>query len=145
MAGLRPRWRSGARACRCAIFEQAQEFGAIGYGIQLGPNVFHMFDRLGVSDAVKRAAHFPPAASGSMPMSGEEVMRVDTGPAIEKRFGHPYINIHRVDLHHVLLDACRATPGIEFAPASAVTGFEDRGDARHGHDRGRPPRRRTRR
>jgi salicylate hydroxylase len=59
--------------------------------------------------------------------TGEEVVRLDTGPGIAKRFKHPYINIHRVDLHHVLLDACRATPGIEFAPSSAVTAFEDRG------------------
>ena len=34
------------------LLEQAPEFGVIGYGIQLGPNVFPMFDRLGVSEAV---------------------------------------------------------------------------------------------
>jgi len=109
------------------IFEQTQEFGAIGYGIQLGPNIFHMFDRLGVSEAVKRKAHFPPALVWFDAYTGREVTRVETGSAIEKRFGHPYINIHRVDLHHILLDACRGTAGIEFAPASAVTGFEDCG------------------
>src|SRR5262245_29038901 len=79
------------------IFEQTQEFGAIGYGIQLGPNIFHMFDRLGVSDAVKRVAHFPPAILWFDAYTGAEVTRLQTGPEIEKRFGHPYINIHRVD------------------------------------------------
>lgn len=41
--------RKGFRVC---LLEQASEFGVIGYGIQLGPNAFYMFDRLGVSEAV---------------------------------------------------------------------------------------------
>ena len=128
LGGLATALALGRKGIPVCVFEQAQEFGAIGYGIQLGPNIFHMFDRLGVSDAVKQAAHFPPAAVWFDAYSGREVVRVDTGPDIEKRFGHPYINIHRVDLHQVLLNACRATAGIEFAPSSAVTGFEDIGD-----------------
>jgi len=128
LGGLATALALGRKGIRVRIFEQTQEFGAIGYGIQLGPNIFHMFDKLGVSDAVKRAAHFPPAAVWYDAYTGREVTRVDTGPDIEKRFGHPYINIHRVDLHHALLDACRAVSAIEFAPASAVTDFEDRGD-----------------
>jgi 2-polyprenyl-6-methoxyphenol hydroxylase-like FAD-dependent oxidoreductase len=128
LGGLATALALGRKGIHVKVFEQAQEFGAIGYGIQLGPNIFHMFDRLGVSDAVKREAHFPPAAVWFDAYSGQEVTRVDTGPDIEKRFKYPYINIHRVDLHHVLLNACRATVGIEFAPSSAVTGFEDLGD-----------------
>jgi 3-hydroxybenzoate 6-monooxygenase len=128
LGGLATALALGRKGMRVLVFEQAQEFGAIGYGIQLGPNIFHMFDRLGVSEAVKRAAHFPPAAVWFDAYTGREVTRVDTGPDIEKRFKHPYINIHRVDLHHVLLNACRATAGIAFAPSSAVTGFEDLGD-----------------
>jgi salicylate hydroxylase len=127
LGGLATALAFGRKGKHVHVFEQAREFGAIGYGIQLGPNIFHMFDRLGVSDAVKRVAHFPPAAVWFDAYSGEEVTRVDTGPDIEKRFGYPYINIHRVDLHNALLDACRATPGIEFAPSSAVTGYDDDG------------------
>ena len=40
---------------RVRVLEQAPEFGVIGYGIQLGPNVFPMFDRLGVTEAVLAA------------------------------------------------------------------------------------------
>ena len=43
------------------LLEQAPEFGVIGYGIQLGPNVFPMFDRLGVSDAVLAKSIVPKA------------------------------------------------------------------------------------
>ncbi len=38
------------------VLEGAPSFGAIGFGIQFGPNVFHVFDRIGVSDAVLEQA-----------------------------------------------------------------------------------------
>ena len=34
------------------VLEGAPSSGAIGHGIQFGPNVFHVFDRIGVSDGV---------------------------------------------------------------------------------------------
>ena len=51
------------KGLRVRLLEQAPEFGVIGYGIQLGPNVFPMFDRLGVSDAVLRAGDRAEGAS----------------------------------------------------------------------------------
>ena len=36
------------------VLEKAAELGEIGAGIQLGPNAFHCFDRLGVGEAARR-------------------------------------------------------------------------------------------
>ena len=117
------------RAGRCVrILEQAPEFGAIGYGIQLGPNVVPMFDRLGVTAAVLDKGDVPDACLMVDAYSGEEIARLPLGVSFRERFRHPYIIIHRVDLHQVLMDACRARPEIAFEPAVAATGFEDRGD-----------------
>ena len=44
---------------RVRLIEEAPEFGVIGYGIQLGPNAFHMFDHLGVSESVLNQAIIP--------------------------------------------------------------------------------------
>ena len=41
------------------VLEQAAEFKEIGAGIQLGPNVFRMFERLGITDAVTKRRSFP--------------------------------------------------------------------------------------
>ena len=41
------------------LVEQAPEFKEIGAGIQLGPNVFRMFDVLGLTAAVSALAVFP--------------------------------------------------------------------------------------
>ena len=83
------------------VLEGAPEFGAIGYGIQFGPNVFHVLDRIGVSEAVREQADEPPAVLMLDALTGKEVTRVPTGPSFRARFKHPYIIIHRIDLHNV--------------------------------------------
>jgi 3-hydroxybenzoate 6-monooxygenase len=57
------------------VLEGAPEFGAIGFGIQFGPNVFHALDRIGVSAAVLEKADAPPAVLMIDALNGEEVTR----------------------------------------------------------------------
>jgi salicylate hydroxylase len=111
------------------VLEGAPQFGAIGFGIQFGPNVFHALDRIGVSQAVAEAADSPPAVMMFDAFNGREVTRVPTGASFRSRFKYPYIIIHRIDLHNVLLDACRREPLIALEPDAMVTAFADRGDA----------------
>ncbi len=110
------------------VLEGAPEFGAIGFGIQFGPNVFHALDRIGVSDAVLEKADSPPAVLMIDALNGKEVTRVPTGPSLRARFKYPYIIIHRVDLHNVLLDACRRDPLVTLESNAMVRGFSDHGD-----------------
>src|SRR5882757_8259913 len=110
------------------VLEGAPEFGAIGYGIQFGPNVFHALDKIGVSAAVMEKADAPPAVLMIDALTGEEVTRVPTGPSFRSRFKHPYIIIHRIDLHLALLEACRRNDSIELVPEAMVAGFEDDGE-----------------
>ena len=111
------------------MLEGAPEFGAIGYGIQFGPNVFHVFDRLGLIEQVLAASDSPSAVLMLDALTGQELVRIPTGASFRARFKYPYIIVHRIDLHNVLLDACRHNNAIELVPDAMVTGFEDRGDA----------------
>jgi 2-polyprenyl-6-methoxyphenol hydroxylase-like FAD-dependent oxidoreductase len=113
---------------RVRLIEQAPEFGVIGYGIQLGPNAFHVFDRLGVSEAVLTQSIIPNALLMLDSVNGGIIARIPTGASFMARFKYPYIVIHRVDLHHVLLDACKANSEIELMPETNVIGYEDLGD-----------------
>jgi 3-hydroxybenzoate 6-monooxygenase len=62
-------------------------------------------------------------------LNGEEVTRVPTGrPSFRARFKYPYIIIHRIDLHDVLLDACRSDPLVTLVSNALVTQSEDHGD-----------------
>jgi 2-polyprenyl-6-methoxyphenol hydroxylase-like FAD-dependent oxidoreductase len=108
------------------VLEGAPEFGAIGFGIQFGPNVFHALDRIGVSDAVLEKADAPPAVLMIDALNGKEVTRVATGlPEFRARFKYPYIIIHRIDLHNALLDACRRDPLITLVGDAMVTHFDE--------------------
>lgn len=110
------------------LLEQAPEFGVIGYGIQLGPNVFPMFDRLGVSDAVLAQSIVPKQLLMLDSVDAGRIMSITTGPSFERRFKRPYILIHRVDLHRILLDACEREPNVELMPLTGASSFEDRSD-----------------
>jgi 3-hydroxybenzoate 6-monooxygenase len=124
LGGLAVALALGRQGRAVRVLEQTPELGAIGYGIQLGPNVFPMFERLGVNDAVLAQSILPRACILFDALSGEELTRIPGEQALRARFGHPYIVIHRVDLHRVLLDACRATPGIVLEPSASVARFE---------------------
>jgi 2-polyprenyl-6-methoxyphenol hydroxylase-like FAD-dependent oxidoreductase len=111
------------------VLEGAPQFGAIGYGIQFGPNVFHVLDRLGLMEQVLAVSDAPPAVLMIDALTGKELIRVPTGASFRARFKYPYIIVHRIDLHNVLLDACRHDDNVELVPDAMVTGFEDRGDS----------------
>jgi 3-hydroxybenzoate 6-monooxygenase len=113
---------------RVRVLEGAPSFGAIGYGIQFGPNVFHALERIGVSEAVLGKADFPSALLMLDALTGDEVTRVPTGAALRARFKHPYIVIHRIDLHEALLEACRNDPLVTLEPDAMVARFADHGD-----------------
>lgn len=111
------------------VLEQAPQFGAIGYGIQLGPNVPPMLARIGVRDAVIAASVIPDNVLMVDAFDGEPVTVVDTGAEFRARYGgNPYLVIHRVDLHNILVDACRKYDNVHLDENAAVTGYEDLGD-----------------
>jgi 2-polyprenyl-6-methoxyphenol hydroxylase-like FAD-dependent oxidoreductase len=128
IGGLTAALALGRHGYRVRVLEETPEFGAIGYGIQLGPNVFHMFDRLGLSEAILHQSIVPRALVMLDALDGEEVACIPTGDSFRRRFKQPYVVLHRVDLHGVLLDACKAVPGIELMPSTAAASFKDLGE-----------------
>lgn len=108
---------------RVQVFERSAAFGEIGAGIQLGPNVMRMFERLGVKEAMLDIGFRPTALVMRDAIEGSEVARVPLGAGFEARFGQPYGVIHRADLHAVLLDALKAEPNAELLTERDVEGF----------------------
>lgn len=95
----------GKRVC---VLEQAQQFAEIGAGIQLGPNAFKMFGRLGITDEVKAVSAFPDSLMMRDNITGEIVADIPAGEHFTRHFGYPYAVIHRADLHAILLRHCEA-------------------------------------
>src|ERR1700728_993968 len=107
------------------IIEQAPEFKEIGAGIQLGPNVFWMFELLGLIEPVSALAVFPDNLIMMDSITGEEVTRVSLGDAFRRKFHHPYALIHRADLHNALLDACRRSDLIKLDASEKVVKVDE--------------------
>ena len=128
LGGLTAALALARRGHATRVLEGATEFGAIGYGIQFGPNVFHVFDRLGLMNEVLAVADTPAALLMLDALDGKELVHIPTGASFRARFKYPYVIVHRIDLHNVLLDACRKSEAIELVPQAMVTGFEDGGD-----------------
>lgn len=106
------------------VLERADRFAEIGAGVQLAPNGLHALDRLGLGDAVRETAVRMEALRFMDGVSGEHVASMPlTGP-YQRRFGNPYVVVHRAELHGVLLDACRRHRAVELRSGSGVAGYE---------------------
>lgn len=105
------------------VLEQATSFGEIGAGIQMGPNIFRMFDYLGLTEAINRVAFLPPGLGMNDVRTGEKVVRVPLGDVARATYGFPYGVIYRADLHQVFLDACRTQPNVTLRTSAKVESF----------------------
>jgi len=130
IGGLAAALALAQKGCAVRLFEQGSELKEIGAGIQLGPNVYHMFEVLGLTAAIERWSAHPENLIMMDALTGEEVTRIAVGSeAFRKRFrGYPYGVIHRGDLYQVLLDACRADTRIELNEKRKGLGFLELGD-----------------
>lgn len=111
------------------LLEQAPELREAGVGIQMPPNAFKMFDRLGVLDAMLKKAALPNSLVFMDAMDGNRILRIPIDEQFIGRFGHPYAVMHRGDLLAVLADACRAEPLISIETSARVVGFQEKEDS----------------
>jgi 3-hydroxybenzoate 6-monooxygenase len=124
IGGLAAAFVLGRAGHAVTVLEQAAEFGEIGAGIQLGPNIFRMFAYLGLTEKINSLAYFPPAMGMRDVRTGEQVVRLEMGDAARAAYGgFAYGVIYRKDLHDVLLNACRALHNITLRTNAGVASF----------------------
>ncbi|MBI3041971.1 MAG: FAD-dependent monooxygenase [Betaproteobacteria bacterium] len=113
---------------RVRVLEKAPEFGEIGYGIQMGPNVSRMLDRLGLLKALEPHSVFPDALILVDAVDNREISRITLGRKFQERYQYRYFVIHRRDLHGEILEACRRRADITLEASRGLIDFEERGD-----------------
>jgi salicylate hydroxylase len=104
------------------VTERALVLGEVGAGIQLSPNAMKALRWLGVDVAAANPFR-PDALELRMFDSGRRVYRAPLDTAAEARWGAPYLQVHRADLHAVLLDAALAA-GVDLRLGMDVAGYE---------------------
>ena len=109
------------------VLEQAAEFKEIGAGIQLGPNVFTPFKKLGLRDRILQDVAIPTGLEMRDALNGELITRMPLGEDLTRRFGDTYAVIHRADLQGIILEACQKMKNITLETQARVLDFEDKG------------------
>ena len=87
------------------VLEQAPEFMEIGAGIQLGPNVFRMFEVLGLTEQMFHWCAFPEGLEFRDSITAETIVDMKIDKRFHDKYHAPYGVIHRADMLNVILDA----------------------------------------
>jgi salicylate hydroxylase len=129
IGGLLTAYALASKGFAVRVFEQAPEFKELGAGIQLGPNVFHALERIGLKADMLADAWFPTKLQMRDALTAEEITTVPLGEPFVARFKQPYAVTHRADIHGVFLRACQGSNLVSLENARRVDDFVDHGDS----------------
>ncbi|MFI6366308.1 FAD-dependent oxidoreductase [Nocardia sp. NPDC050630] len=123
IGGLAAAYSLSRQGSRVRVLEQAAAFGEIGAGIQLAPNCTRILDDYGLLDEAKSLGVLPANMIMRDAVDGSELTRLDLTD-LERRYGFPYLVIHRSDLHGLLLRACQRA-GVDLVTDHKVVAYEN--------------------
>ncbi|MDR0945587.1 MAG: FAD-dependent monooxygenase [Bifidobacteriaceae bacterium] len=117
----------GLRGIRVTLLEKAQEYKEVGAGLQFGPNITRMMQKIGIWDRIEPLVVYPNRVEFHNAVSGDLIGRLDLVD-MRQHYGSPYVVVHRNDLLQTLVQAAQELPTVTLLTAHGVTGFEDIGD-----------------
>jgi len=100
------------RGIAVTVLEQTPVLAEVGAGVQLSPNATRLLFGLGLEGGLRCAAFAPQAAKVCDHATRTLLLHTPLGATGEARWGAPYLQIHRADLHSLLLDAAKRRPQI---------------------------------
>ena len=111
------------KGVRVRLYEKSAEFGEVGAGLQLAPNCTRILNDYGLLAEAVKLGVVPERMRMLDALEGDELTSLDLGDA-EKRYGFPYLVMHRSDLHGLLLREARRL-GVELITSADCTGYEN--------------------
>jgi salicylate hydroxylase len=107
------------------VYEQAPVLAEIGAGIQVSANPMHVLRRLGLGDEILKAGVRPGGYVFRLHDTGEIIQTFSLSEEHERQHGAPYVQIHRADLHDLLIAKARELdPGV-VRLGHRVVGFDE--------------------
>lgn len=89
---------------RPIVYEQAPILGEVGAGLTLSPNATHVLQAIGLSDSLERIGMRPARGGVKHWRTGELTVEISRGDEMLRKYGAPYYQVHRADLHRELAD-----------------------------------------
>lgn len=109
------------------VLEQAAELREVGAAVSLAPNATRALDSLGVGEALRAASNWPQRAAMKHYLSGAEMVAYPMGAEMERRWGSPYLQLLRADLHKVLADELQRLDPAALQLGARVSGISQDG------------------
>lgn len=107
------------------VFEQADQLSEIGAGIQLSANAMHVLNNLGLGEEISRLSFRPRAYVFRLHDTGEIVSQFPLADVHQSRHGASYNQLHRADLHNLLVGAAQALKPDLIRLGRRATRFEE--------------------
>jgi 2-polyprenyl-6-methoxyphenol hydroxylase-like FAD-dependent oxidoreductase len=122
IGGLSAAFALTRKGLRVRVLERAREFGEVGAGIQIAPNCTRILNTYGLLAEAKRLGVLPGHMVMKDAADGTVLTSLDLRD-MERRYGTPYMVIHRSDLHGLFLRACQDA-GVDLRTSQTVTEYE---------------------
>jgi salicylate hydroxylase len=123
IGGLSTAYALARQGLRVRVLEQAPEYGEVGAGLQIAPNCTRILAEYGLLEEAKSLGVLPEQMVMRDALDSRVLTRLDLRD-LERRYGFPYMVIHRSDLHGIFLRACRRV-GVELLNDQVVAGYEN--------------------
>jgi salicylate hydroxylase len=123
IGGLSAAFALARKGLRVRVLERSAEFGEVGAGIQIAPNCTRILNAYGLLEEAKRLGVLPTSMVMRDALDGTVLTSLDLKD-MERRYGTPYIVIHRTDLHGLFLKACQDA-GVDLRTSQHVTEYEN--------------------
>lgn len=107
------------------VLEQAEAFGEVGAGLQLGPNAVRVLAEWGLMDALQACAAFPEALRVRDAHRASQLGHLRLGALALARHGQHYATLHRADLHGLLLAAVQRRPEVQLRLGARLADWEE--------------------
>lgn len=104
------------------VFEAAPEIKPVGVGVTLLPHCTAVLGRLGLNEALSRVA-VSTTTTSFFNRYGQHIYSEQTG--LHAGYRSPQFQVHRADLHKILLDACHERIGVDrIVTGARCVGFD---------------------
>lgn len=122
LGGLAAAAALAAVGLRVHVFEQAEALGEVGAGVQLSPNAMLALRAMGLEQKILDAGFEPTSAVIRDGRTGKSYLHAPLAEECRRRYGAPYVHIHRADLHGILRAAAEDAGAVVETGARA-TGY----------------------
>ena len=123
IGGLSAAFALTRKGLKVRVLESAAEFGEVGAGLQIAPNCTRILNDYGLLDEAKILGVLPESMIMRDATDASELTRLDLKD-LERKYGFPYMVIHRSDLHGIFLRACQRA-GVDLVNNQKAVAFEN--------------------